>query len=62
MNEHEIMYYGKCPEQSGPHDYVGESGRRMFERVKDHNGRDTSPHSFKHCVAADHQFVSWYNL
>ena len=34
----------------------------MLERVKDHNGRDTSSHIFKHCVAADHQFVSCDDL
>ena len=56
------MYYAKCPEESHPHDYVGESGRRVLERVKDHNGRDTSSHIFKHGVAADHQFVSCDDL
>ena len=28
-----------------------------LQPVKDHNCRDTSSHIFKHCVAADHQFV-----
>ena len=52
--EHDIVYYAKCPEKSCSHDYVGESGRRVLEQVKDHDGRDTSSHIFKHCVAADH--------
>ena len=30
----------------------------MLERVKDHNGTDSSSHIFKYCVAADHQYVS----
>ena len=34
----------------------------MLERVKDHNDRDTSSHIFKHCVVADHQFVSYDDL
>ena len=34
----------------------------MLERVKDYNGRDTSSLIFKHCVAADHQFVSCDDL
>ena len=34
----------------------------MLERVKDYNNRDTSSHIFKHCVAADHQFVSCDDL
>ena len=61
-HEHNIVYYAKCPEESYPHDYVSESDRRVLERVKDHNGRDTSFHIFKHCVATDHQFVSCDDL
>ena len=57
-DEHDIVYYAKCPEESCPHDYVGESGRRVLEWVKDHNGRDTFYHVFKHYAVADHQFVS----
>ena len=61
-HEHDIVYYTKCPEESCSHDYVGESGRRVLEQVKDHDGRDTSSHIFKHCVAADRQFVSCNDL
>ena len=56
-HEHDIVYYGKCPEKSCRQDYVGESGRRVLERVKDHNIRDNSSHIFKYCLAADCQFV-----
>ena len=61
-HENDIVYYAKCPEEYCPHDYVSESGRRVLERMKDHNGRGTSSHVFKHCVAADHQFVSCDDL
>ena len=33
--EHDILYYAKCPEESCPHDYVRELGRRVLEQVKD---------------------------
>ena len=56
------MYYGKCPEDCSPPDYVGALGRRLLERVKDHSSRDTSSHIFKHCIVADHQFVSCDDL
>ena len=61
-HEHNIVYYTKCTEESCPHEYVGESSRRVLEQVKDHNCRDTSSHIFKHCVATDHQFVSCNEL
>ena len=57
-HEHDIAYHGKCPEKSYSHDYIGESGRRVLNQVTDHNDRNTFSHIFKHCVAADHQFLS----
>ena len=56
------MYYAKYPEESCPHDYVNESGRRVLQRVKNHNGRDVSYHIFRLCVAVDHQFGSCDDL
>ena len=50
-HEHDIVYYGKFSEKSFSYDYLGEWGRREIEQVKDHNGRDTSSHIFKHCLA-----------
>ena len=38
--EHNLIYHVKCPEESCTDDYIGEFGRRVIERVKDHNGRD----------------------
>ena len=61
-HEHDIAYYVKCPEESCLPDYVGESGRRVLEQVKNHNCRDTSTHIFKHCVAADDRLVSCDDL
>ena len=34
----------------------------MLEKVKDHSGRETSSHNFKHCVVADHLSVSYDDL
>ena len=61
-HEHDIAYYVKYPEESCLPDYVGESGRRVLELVKNHNCRDTSTYLFKHCVAADHRLVSCDDL
>ena len=61
-HEHDIVYYAKCPEESCSYVHVGQSGRRVLERVKDHNGRHTSSYIFKHSVAVDHQFVSCDDL
>ena len=59
-HEHDNVFYAKCPEESCPHDCIGESGRTV--QAKDHSGKDSSSHNFKHCVVADHQFVFCDNL
>ena len=35
--EHDLVYHVKCPEESCTDDCIGEPGRRVIERVKDHN-------------------------
>ena len=37
--------------------YIGESARRLDERVKNHNGRDCNSHLFKHSVESRHDPV-----
>ena len=40
----------KCPEPSCDANYIGEAGRRILERVNDHNGRDNKSHLLKHSM------------
>ena len=39
-HQHDVVYYAACPEPGCVEDYTGETGRRLNERVIDHNGRD----------------------
>ena len=39
-------------------DYIGESARRIIERVKDHGGRDTKSHVFKNSNEKEHVEVT----
>ena len=36
-----------------------ESGRRISERIKDHNGRDLKSHILRHSVESGHANVSY---
>ena len=38
--------------------YIGEAKRQIFERAKDHNGRDFNLHLLKHALEINHQHVS----
>ena len=37
----------ECPELTCINNYVGESARRIREKIKDHNGRDHTSHSIE---------------
>ena len=37
--ENDIVDHINCPEESFKHSYISESGRRLAERVKDHNSK-----------------------
>ena len=47
-HKRDIIYLATCPEDNCPENYIGESGRRISERIIDHNGRDRKSHIFKH--------------
>ena len=61
-HEHDLIYYVKCLEESCTDDYIGESGRRVIERVKYHNGRDKSSHILKHSIEKNHTEVTVNDL
>ena len=57
-HRHDVIYLGAFPETTCNDNYVGEAKRRIFERVKDHNGKDFNLHLLKHALENNHQHVS----
>ena len=57
-HEDDLIYHVKCPEESCTDDSIGESGRRVIERVKDHNSRDKSSHMLIHSIEKNHTEVT----
>ena len=50
----------RCPEPTCIDGYMGESSRRIIERIKYHNGRDTSHDTslvLKHSIEKSHKNV-----
>ena len=37
IHKHDLVYYVKCPDQSFNQDYLGETGRRIIERIAHHS-------------------------
>ena len=57
----DIAYYGICPETDCSENYIGETARRISERVKDHTGKDVHSHLFKHEVESGHKVLDVIN-
>ena len=52
---HDITYYVKCPVETCREDYIGETVRRLSERVIDHSGLDKNYHVLKHCIEKENK-------
>ena len=57
-HQHDIIYQVKCSAENCSNDYIGESARRIIERVKDHGGRDTKSHVLKDSSEKEHVEVT----
>jgi len=53
-HNHNIVYEYKCPANNCNVTYIGETSRRLKERVKDHQHRDKKSHIMKHSQTKDH--------
>ena len=60
--KHDVIYFGKCPEQNCTDNHIGESARKICEQIIDHGGRDKKSHSFQHDVVNEHQNASYNDL
>ena len=57
-HHHDLTYYVKCPVETCREDYIGETGRRLSERVIDHSGHDKNDHVPKQCIEKEHKLPS----
>ena len=58
-HKHDVIYFGKCPEQNCTDNHLGESTRRISERIIDHGSRDQKSHLFRYAVVNDHRNASY---
>ena len=55
--KHDVIYRSVCAIESCNEDYNGECARRLYGRVKNHNGRDHSSHLVKYAGENGHLAV-----
>ena len=54
-HNHDIVYYNECPEEQCNKNYIGETRRRINERIIDHAGRDSKSYIYKNCIETGHR-------
>ena len=54
------MYCFKCPENHCDDFYIGETDRRISDKIIDHNKRDKSSHPLQHIQNKKHAHI-WVN-
>ena len=53
-HHHDLVYKYQCPENNCNASYIGETARRITERIKDHYYRDKNSHIHKHVRESGH--------
>ena len=61
-HRHDVVYYADGPNEIYRENYIGESGRRISDRIKDHKVRDLKSLILKHSVESRHEHVSYYDF
>ena len=61
-NENNVVYKIECPNTDCNETYIGETERRITERVLDHSGRDIMSTVFKHSAITGHKTVTMDNV
>ena len=61
-HKHNVVYKFKCNDDQCNQSYIGECARRLGERVKDHQGRDSASHIFTHTEECCHSPVTIDNF
>ena len=62
QHQNNVVYYGKFPNPNCKDDYIGETDRRVIERVIDHNKREKKSHMLKHSRDKLHTHVWEYDF
>ena len=60
QHKNNVVYPSKCRSEGCYENYIGETNRRIVERIQDHNDRDKNSHLLKHAREKGHTHV-WEN-
>ena len=55
-----LIYHGKCPGDNHVDEYIGETNRRIPERIKDHKVKDASSCLLRHSIESGSRNIYVY--
>ena len=55
QHKHVLVYFSRFLLMDCTDSYIGETARRLSERVMDHAGRDTKSHIVRHGLISNHE-------
>ena len=61
-HQHDLVYYANCTKPFCRDNYVGKTGRRIIEIIKDHSGRDHASYMVKRNFETSHTDVNTANF
>ena len=61
-HQHTVIYKASCPEPTCNASYIGETARRLDQRVKEYGGKDNNSYIFRHSVDAGLAMVESNNF
>ena len=50
QQKNNVVYLSRCPSEGCHENYIGETNRRILERIQDHNNRDKNSYLLKHAL------------
>ena len=62
QHKHDLVYFSRCPSTDCTDSFIGETARRLSERVMDHAGRDTKSHIVRQCLNSNHETFNIENF
>ena len=62
QHKHNVIYKATCPDDQCSATYIGETARRIEERIQDHGTRDKKSTIYKHSETTHHEHVNESNF
>ena len=62
IHQHNVTYHVTCANKKCESTYVGETKRRMFTRIMEHNSKDAKSHVLRHSKKTKHRRVFLPNV